>query len=321
MSVLSSLCAPIWCLAMSRAEALRRLAAQLFSLANLEAAVAHDVQALLEAPPEPVVPIPPTAPVLRVADLRLRSRSRSPLPKAALSRPRGSILLNQRGTTGLFVKSSPVPPPERSVSSCRHSCSSASVNGPVEPRSTAGVARSPAPSEPCDAAADPTASAARKASQRRRASGAAEARQRRRGQASPPARRSMWRELQPQAFASRAMWSCCADSSSNDDEHNTSNTLLLVFAGAFVAPALLADLRELDELMVALPCRFALDIFTIAEQDWPRLEPDLLAHDPGCDLWFCGTASPGPPGDSTVWNSFSSSPARGQFLLRFLQTL
>ena len=82
------------------------------------------------------------------------------------------------------------------------------------------------------------------------------------------------------------MWACCADSSSDDDEHNTSNTLLLLFADAFVAPALLANLSEVDELMVALSCRFALDIFTIAQVDRPRPEPDLLAHDPGCDLWF-----------------------------------
>ena len=60
---------------MSRAKSLRRLAAQLSSLATLEAAVAHGVQALLETPPDPAVPI-----------------------------------LNQRGPTGLSVKSSLVAP-------------------------------------------------------------------------------------------------------------------------------------------------------------------------------------------------------------------
>ena len=55
---------------------------------------------------------------------------------------------------------------ELSVSSCRHSCSSASANGPVESRSTAGVTRSPAPSEARAAASDPTAFTARKASQK-----------------------------------------------------------------------------------------------------------------------------------------------------------
>ena len=58
------------------------------------------------------------------------------------------------------------------------------------------------------------------------------------------------------------MWACCADSSSNDDDHNTSNTLL--FADAFVAPTLLADISEVDEVILALSCRFALDMFTIA---------------------------------------------------------
>ena len=91
------------------------------------------------------------------------------------------------------------------------------------------------------------------------------------------------------------MWACCADSSSDDDEHNACNTLLLLFADALVAPALLADLSEVDEFMAALSCRFALDIFTIAQQDRPLPEPDHLAHDSGCDLWSCGTASPGPP--------------------------
>ena len=104
-------------------SSLRRLAAQLSSLATLEAAVAHDVQTLLEAPPEPVVPIPAT---------RLVSRTSSPLA-LPLSLAQG------RSQSGLSVKS-------RSVSSCRHSCSSASANGPVESRSTSGVARSPTPS-------------------------------------------------------------------------------------------------------------------------------------------------------------------------------
>ena len=125
------------------------------------------------------------------------SRRRSLLPKAPPCRPRGSLLLIQRGPTGLSVKCSPVAPPGRSVSSCRHSCSSASAIGPVESRSTAGVAPSPTPRESRAAASAPTATVARKASQRRRASGAAEARQRRRDKHRRTARRatkrSMWR--------------------------------------------------------------------------------------------------------------------------------
>ena len=74
------------------------------------------------------------------------------------------------------------------------------------------------------------------------------------------------------------MWGCCADSSSDDDERNTSITLLLPFADAFVAPAFLSDLTELDELVVAQSCRFALDNFTVAQQDWP--EHHLLVPSP-----------------------------------------
>ena len=180
-------------LGLSSAESLRRLAAQLSSLATLEDAVAHGVQALLEAPPEPVAPIP-------AAHLRAPARALFPsLPKAAPSRPRGSILLNQRGPTGPSVKSSSVVPPDRSVSSCRHSGPSAPATGPVESRSAAGVARSSAPSELRAAASDRTASAAGKASQRRRASGAAEARQRRRDKhrrlVPRHTKRSTWREI------------------------------------------------------------------------------------------------------------------------------
>ena len=86
---------------MSRSESLRWLAAQLSALDTLEDAVAHGVQALLEAPPEPAVPILATGPAPRFAHLHPRSRSRSPLPKAAPSRARGSILLSQRGPTEL----------------------------------------------------------------------------------------------------------------------------------------------------------------------------------------------------------------------------
>ena len=51
--------------------------------------------------------------------------------------------------------------------------------------------------------------------------------------------------------------------------------------------------------MVALSCRFALVIFTVARQDRPHLEPDLLAHDPGLDLWLRVVASAGLLADST----------------------
>ena len=69
------------------------------------------------------------------------------------------------------------------------------------------------------------------------------------------------------------MWACCDDTPSDDDEHKTDNMLLLLFAHAFIAPALLVGLSEVDELNMALGCSFALDIFTIAQQDRPSPEP------------------------------------------------
>ena len=68
---------------MSRSEQLRQLA----SLATLEDAVAHGVQALLELPPEAATPLSAVAHAPRNADLRPRPRSRSLLPKAAPQSP------------------------------------------------------------------------------------------------------------------------------------------------------------------------------------------------------------------------------------------
>ena len=80
------------------------------------------------------------------------------------------------------------------------------------------------------------------------------------------------------------MWPCCDDTSSDDDEHNTGNTLLLLFADDFIAPALLAGLSEVDVLYIALGCRFALDIFTTAQQDRPSPEPNPLPLEPCLQL-------------------------------------
>ena len=83
--------------------------------------------------------------------------------------------------------------------------------------------------------------------------------------------------FQSQANRSRALWPCFDDTSSDDDEHNTNNTLILLFADAFIALALLDGLTEVDELYIALGCRFAWDIITIARQDGPSPEPDPTA--------------------------------------------
>ena len=152
---------PSCALAMSRSEFLWQLATQLASLATLEDAVAHGVQALREAPQEPVVPLPAARPAPRSALLQPRSRSRSPLFKAP---PNEYILLRQRVPTALSVKSCPAAPPDRSLSSHRRSVSSHGVRP--------AAARSPEPSDPRAAAADPSASVARPARQKS-ASGAA----------------------------------------------------------------------------------------------------------------------------------------------------
>ena len=126
----------------------------------------------------------------------------------------------------------------------------------------------------------PSASAARLARQRS-SSGAAEARRRSPRQA-PGAHASVWCEIWRQALA------CLAesdDTSSGDDEHNTSNAFLLWCATAHTAPVLLAGLTHVDEPMVALGCRFALDVFTVAQQGLPFADHDSLNHDHGHALW------------------------------------
>ena len=63
------------------------------------------------------------------------------------------------------------------------------------------------------------------------------------------------------------MWVCCDDTSSDDDVLNGSNTILLLFADAFIASALLSGLSDVDGLMVPLRSRFALAFLTVAQQD------------------------------------------------------
>ena len=101
-----------------------------------------------------------------------------------------------------------------------------------------------------------------------------------------PSFRERLQRIQSQACLSRPVWPCCDDTSDDDDEHSTDNSLLLVFADAFSAPALLAGLSGVDELKIALCCRFALDIFTIAQQDRPSPDPFPLPLDPGLEPWF-----------------------------------
>ena len=69
------------------------------------------------------------------------------------------------------------------------------------------------------------------------------------------------------------MRACCDDTSSDDDEHNTSNTLLLLFADVLNAPVLLTGLCDVDELMVALGCRFALWLMILGTLSGSELRP------------------------------------------------
>ena len=178
MSVLSRFTrARFWGLAMSRVESLRRLAAQLSCLATLEAAVAHDVQALLEAPPEPVSQSLPRG-------MPLVSRTSVPARAPALPcrRPLPVVLV----APSCPISVAPRVFPSRALPWPRQTARSLLAATPVESRSTAG-------------ASVPTATVARKTSQRRRASGSAGARQRRRDKHRRRARRatkrSMWREI------------------------------------------------------------------------------------------------------------------------------
>ena len=80
---------------MALSEQLRQLAVHLASLASLEDVVTHGLQSLQKSPSGLVAPISSVEQVLPAALLRPRSRSRSPLAKAAPNRPRGSLLLSQ----------------------------------------------------------------------------------------------------------------------------------------------------------------------------------------------------------------------------------
>ena len=114
-----------------------------------------------------------------------------------------------------------------------------------------------------------------KESQRRRASGAGEARQRRRD------KRRRWARHQTIDVA-RALVS------STRAPCNVGLLLLLPPSGS-CSPTpssrpLCLRTSEVDDLMVTLSCRIALDIFTIAQQDLSHREPNHLAHDPRCDF-------------------------------------
>ena len=163
----------------------------------------------------------------------------------AQSSSKGSILLSQRGRTGLAVPrlrlSARAPPNATPVS----------------------AAPAPTPSAPRVPAADLSASGAWLARQREGDAEARRSRDKRSRRTRKHSKRSTWREVQRQAPALLAMWGCCGETSSDDDEHNTSNAFLLLCADALIAPVLLAGLADVDELMVALVWRFALGLLLL----------------------------------------------------------
>ena len=69
-------------------------------------------------------------------------------------------------------------------------------------------------------------------------------------------------------FSMGTLETCGDDLFSDEEEHNIDNPLLLLVADALIAPVILSGLSDVDELMVALGCRFALDLFSIAQHDW-----------------------------------------------------
>ena len=131
---------------------------------------------------------------------------------------------------------------------------------------------------------------------------------------SVPSLREHLQRFQSQTCCSRAMWACCDGTSSDDDEHNTDNTLLLLFADAHIAPALPAGLSKVDELMIVLGCRYALDIFTIAQQN--RLPPLVPVEDHSQGPRF---GLPTPPGHGYLHNADSDLMHR-QYRLLVLQS-
>ena len=194
---------------------------------------------------------------------RSSAPARALAPKAAPGRPRGSISVVPQGF------------PSRDALRLRPIARTPLTATPPRPPLLALITeygwRGPELRTVRASAADPSASAARKASQRL-ALGAAEARRRRqdkhRRRVRRHTKRSMWREFQCQDFLRLAMFACCDDTTSDDDEHSTDNAALLLFGHALVAPLLLSRLSATDELFLALTCRFALDIFTIIQQDY-----------------------------------------------------
>ena len=231
----------------------------------------HALQSLLETPSGLIAPISAAERAL-FAPL-LRSRSRSPPPKAALrSAPR---LHSARGR-GLAVKSCPPAPPEHSSSS-HCSSSSASAASHVAPvRLLPGWHVRGVPQEPLrlGGAAATTAAGAHTGTRSRRCG-----------------------EIQRQALACLAM--CAAP------RQMTTNTTPATLSCS-CAPTPLSRLccwpGSPTWMSSWLPwCRFALAVFTIAQQGLPSCRPRLVeSHSWACTLAMSWRCSSGPQPSARV---------------------
>ena len=187
--------------------------------------------------------------------------------------------------TGLSVKSCPAAPPDCSVSSHRCSRSLASVAGLVEPRSAASAARLP---EPRAVAADPGASAVGRLVEvaplaplrQGVANGVSTAGK---TDVTPNVRCGVRFSVKISPALQCEPAAPTPDLMKRTTQHKP-HPLAPVCRRLHRARPALAPLGA--ELTVALSCRFALDIFTVAQQYQPPPEPDLVVHDPGHDLLF-----------------------------------
>ena len=93
----------------------------------------------------------------------------------------------------------------------------------------------------------------------------------------------MLRETVPRGFEKGVAAEDPRHTRRGGDHHNTSNALLLLCADALIAPVLHAGLTDLDELKVALGCRFAL--ITTIQQDNPVAHQEPVICDPASAAW------------------------------------
>ena len=260
--------APPYAWPVSRSEQLRQLTAQLASLATLEDAVAPGIQTLLEVPQESVDSLLAAVHAPCTTLLRPRSCSLYPLPKAAPNRPRGSILLSQRGPRGcpsravrLTARSPPTAAPAPRPLVLALSSPGARTARPVPPpRPRLAAQLSQCVCRPAGKSRSPLAPLRLGVANVTSTAGERDA--------TPNSRCGVRFSVK----TSPALQ--CGPASPIHHPMLMRTTSATPSCSCFPPPSsrppLHSDLSELDELMVALSCRFALDVFTVAQQDRPN---------------------------------------------------